>query len=108
MSEDRPHAVEIRLAGDDHATLLRLVSTLHRRGVHVLEATLSRPEGRPTFGATFLASQRRASLVATSFDRLVEVLDVSVHAVGEAPCPPVQTERDGFGQILVPSAGMDA
>ena len=108
MSNELLHAVEIRLAGDDQATLLRLVSTLHRRGVHVLEANLIRPAGRPTFDATFLASKVRASLVAASFDRLVEVLDVSVHAVGVAPCPPVQTERERFGQILVPSVAMDA
>ena len=78
MSGERPHTVEVSLAAEDNATLLRLVSTLHRRGVHVLEATLSRPQGRPTFGATFLASEARAQTVAASLDRLVDVVGVDV------------------------------
>lgn len=84
MSEERAHAVEVLLAGEDDATLLRLVSTLHRRGVRVLEATLSRPDEGPTFGVTFLASEQRAQLVAAALDRLVEVVRVDVSATSGA------------------------
>lgn len=75
----RPYSVVVALTGDDASTFLRIVTTLHRRGVPVIEAALSRPTaGRRAFAATFVATGRQARVVAASLLRLVDVVGVEL------------------------------
>ncbi|WP_116951906.1 hypothetical protein [Jiangella endophytica] len=69
--------MSVVLVGSDRAALLALVSTLHRRGVDVLEADLSRPAGgRRVFNATIAATPRQASSVEASLGQLIDVVEV--------------------------------
>jgi acetolactate synthase regulatory subunit len=79
MTEMRPYSVAVALIARDSSTLLSLVSTLHRRGVDVLSAELTRPTaGRRAFTATFHASWRQARTVEASLRNLVDVVGVEM------------------------------
>jgi hypothetical protein len=59
--------------------LLALASVLHRRGVMVEEATMTRPaDHRRTFCASFTATRRQAMTVSRTFEGQVDVLDVEL------------------------------
>ena len=59
--------------------LLSMASVLHRRGVSVVEAELSRPaHERRVFSATFNATERQADTVSKSFANLIDVVDVAL------------------------------
>lgn len=75
-------AICVELAADPSADLLIMASVLHRRGVDVLEAQLSRPSGGSrVFSATFAApSERQAATVARTFQGRIGVLDVRLLA----------------------------
>lgn len=76
----REYAVSVALEGGDHALLLSLVSMLHRRGVEVLEADLSRPtEGRRVFNASVSATASQARTLAASLRGVIHVVDVSLY-----------------------------
>jgi acetolactate synthase regulatory subunit len=79
LSGTGKYSVAVALSGQDAATLLRLVTVLHRRGVHVVEAELGQPtQRRAAFTATFLATARQALVVAASLRNLIEVLGVEL------------------------------
>ena len=73
------------------ADLLGLASVLHRRGVDVVEAELSRPaHGRRVFSTTFRSTTRRAETVLRSMEGLVDVLDATLFQAfdaRDAPAP---------------------
>lgn len=73
----RPFIVTAVLTeGGGSADLLSMASVLHRRGVDVIEAALTRPSnGRRQFHATFLADPRMASTVCATFKNKVGVLE---------------------------------
>jgi hypothetical protein len=77
LIEPNVFAISVELAADPSADLLVMASVLHRRGVEVLEAQLSRPTGgRRLFTASFAArSGRHATSVARTFQARVGVLD---------------------------------
>jgi acetolactate synthase regulatory subunit len=86
LSVRRPYSVAVALAGDDASTFLRIVATLHRRGVPVVEAALSRPTAdRRAFAATFVATGRQARVVAASLRRLVDVVGVELSEAADGP-----------------------
>lgn len=59
--------------------LLTGATTLHRRGVSLVEAELSRPtNGRHILSATFNAHERQAQTVLRTFANQVEVLDAEL------------------------------
>ncbi|WP_033330874.1 hypothetical protein [Actinomadura welshii] len=88
-SAARPYSVAVALTGNDTSAFLRVVATLHRRGVPVTEAALTRPTSdRRTFAATFVATERQAQVVAASLRRLVDVVDVDVYEPTETPDDP--------------------
>jgi transcription termination factor Rho len=65
--------------GGARADLLGLASVLHRRGVDVVEAELSRPaHERRVFSATFRSTTRQAETVLRSMQGLVDVLDATL------------------------------
>jgi hypothetical protein len=78
LTEPSVFAISVELVADPSADLLIMASVLHRRGVDVLEAQLSRPTGgRRVFTASFAArSARHATSVARTFEGRVGVLDV--------------------------------
>jgi hypothetical protein len=61
------------------ADLLQMASVLHRRGVEIVEADLSRSaHGRRVFSATFHAAERQAETVLRTMEGLVDVIDASL------------------------------
>lgn len=79
MTEVRPYSVAVTLAGSDGSALLSVVSTLHRRGVDVLNVELTRPTaGRRAFTATFHATWRQAGTTEASLRNLVDVVGVEM------------------------------
>src|SRR3954471_14487719 len=67
-------------ATGERAGLLAMASTLHRRGVVVVEADLSKPlHGRRVFSATFAAEPAMAVTVLHSFENLIDVVDASLY-----------------------------
>jgi hypothetical protein len=79
VSDVRPYSVMVVLIEGDSSALLSVVSTLHRRGVDVLEAELTRPSaGRRAFTATFLATWKQAGTVEASLRNLVHVVHVEL------------------------------
>jgi hypothetical protein len=82
LTEPGVFAINVELAADRSADLLAMASVLHRRGVDVLEAQLSRPVGgRRVFTASFVApSARQANTVARTFEGRVDVLEVHLLA----------------------------
>ena len=77
-----PHRVSVQLVQHDRSTFLSLVSTLHRRGVHVVAADLQAPAGEPArFVATFLAAPARAETAVASLRNLIDVLDAELIVV---------------------------
>ncbi|MEO3826086.1 hypothetical protein [Actinomadura sp. B10D3] len=97
----RPFSVAVALAGNDTSAFLRLVATLHRRGVPVTEAALGRPtSGRRAFAATFVATGRQAQVVAASLNRLVDVVTVDLY---EGPADPGNAGSacgEGCGRLI--------
>lgn len=80
--------------GGARADLLAMASALHRRGVEVIEAELSRPgRDRRVFSATFRSTDRQAETVLRSLEGLVDVVDATLYAaldirgvpLGDAP-----------------------
>lgn len=86
--------------------LLAFASVLHRRGVDVLEAELTRPSnGRRVFHATFKATPAHATTVLRTFENLVDVLDAVLFEAFDARLP------DGpnlSAPTVVPTAGSAA
>lgn len=80
MNDLRLFVVTVALVSDgSRANLFAMASVLHRRGVEVVEADLTRPShGRRVFSATFSAEPRRADTVLKSYENLVDVLDASL------------------------------
>ena len=79
MTELRPYSVAVVLADGDGSALLSVVSALHRRGVEVLDAELTRSAaGRRSFTATFVATCRQARTVEGSLRNLVHVIRAEV------------------------------
>lgn len=79
MTGLQPFSVAVDLTGRNSSALLSLVSTLHRRGVDVLSAELTRPTAdRRTFTATFHATERQARAVEASLRNLVDVVGVEM------------------------------
>lgn len=67
------------LADGDRADLLAMASVLHRRGVDVVEAEMSRPShGRRVFSSTFRAERHHAETVLKTFENLIDVVDASL------------------------------
>jgi hypothetical protein len=79
MTELRTYSVAVALTGRDSSALLSLVSTLHRRGVDVLDAELTRPFANSrAFTATFHATLRQARIVEASLRNLIDVVGVEM------------------------------
>ncbi len=79
MTELGPYSVAVVLADGDSSALLSVVSMLHRRGVDVLEAELTRPAAdRRFFTATFTATWRQARTVEASLRNLVHAVSVEL------------------------------
>lgn len=73
------HHVRAYLARLDTATLLALVSTLHRRGVEVIDAQLgSDRQAQPFFTVTFLATSSQARTLTASLSNRIDVLDAEL------------------------------
>ena len=90
--ETTAYAVTVEVVGGDQSTLLSLASVLHRRGVDVLAAELSRPVGgRRTFTATLAATTRQVDTVAATLRNLVPVMAVEVVPAGESARTPVRS-----------------
>ncbi|GAA3512978.1 hypothetical protein GCM10022234_04580 [Aeromicrobium panaciterrae] len=67
--------------GGARANLLSMASVLHRRGVDVVEAELSRPgHDRRVFSATFRSTARQAETVLRTLEGLVDVVDATLYA----------------------------
>jgi acetolactate synthase regulatory subunit len=94
------YAVRVALRDrDSTSTLLSLVSVLHRRAAEVGQAELSpASQGRRIFNATFTATDRQATTVRASLDNLIDVLEVVLGAVTDAPgvgAVPTRWRRSG-------------
>lgn len=77
-------------ADGDRSDLLTMASVLHRRGVEVVEAEMSRPShGRRVFSATFRAERQHAETVLKTFGNLVDVVDTSLFEALDARAIPV-------------------
>lgn len=79
-------AVTVAVASEGaRSDLLAMASVLHRRGVKVVEAELTKPaHGRRIFNATFDATPARAETVLKSFQNMVDVLDAALFAAVDA------------------------
>lgn len=106
MSQSQRFVVSAECRGDDHsATLLRLVSALHRRRVDVVEAHLTAPApGVRRLTATFIADARRAETVRKTLANLIGVVGVRIR---EAPGSPSHTAEIAPGSGTT-SAGGDS
>ena len=83
------YSVEVALHDPDSATLLSVVSALHRRHVDVRDARLTRPaDDRAWFEATVLTTARQARTVEATLRNLVQAGHVRV-----AACPAVRVEE---------------
>ncbi len=80
MNGTRLFVVTVALVADgDRADLLAMASVLHRRGVEVVEADMSRPShGRRVFSSTFRAERHHAETVLRTFESVVDVVDASL------------------------------
>ena len=88
MSSPRLYAVRVALREQDstHA-LLSLISVLHRRAAEVGQADLSpASQGRRTFSATFIATDRQAATVRASLDNLIDVFEVVLGEATQTSC----------------------
>lgn len=103
MSAGRTYSVAVTVAGGDGSALLRLVATLHRRGVELLRAELDRPGAdRQHFAATFTASPQKARLVAVSLRNLVDVVGVQLsEAGGPVSISPVSISPVSIGPVSI-------
>jgi hypothetical protein len=79
----RVYSVTVALIDDgDHDGLLVLASVLHRRGVRVAEAKLTRAaHGRQVFDASFSTTPRMAASVLATLQNQVKVLDAVLFEV---------------------------
>jgi len=79
-------AVAVKMTADGaRADLMGMASVLHRRGIDVLEAELTRPTcGLRMFTALFFSSPQQASTVLRTLESLVDVLDASLLEVSDA------------------------
>ena len=94
------HTLSAALVPGDPSIPLRLVSLLGRRGVAILELSLTAGsaddtdgQGAPALGrvtVSFRATERHARVIAAGFDSTVNVLEVSL-SVGFAPRELVRT-----------------
>lgn len=95
MTARRLFVVTVALtATGARADLLTMASVLHRRGVDVVEAELSRPaHDRRVFSAMFAATSQQASTVGRTFEGLVDVVDVSLFEAMDARTVPALSLR---------------
>lgn len=79
-------AVTVAVASEgSRSDLLAMASVLHRRGVKVVEAELTKPaHGRRIFNATFNATLAQAETVLKSFQNMIDVLDAALFEAVDA------------------------
>jgi hypothetical protein len=109
MSDTREplFALTVALVPDGaRADLLGLASVLHRRGVDVVEAELSRPaHGRRVFSATFRSSPRQADTVLRTMQGLIDVLDATLFQAFDARDTTPQTQTQTRTRVTVAATG---
>lgn len=80
LTRPRLFAVSVAITADGaRSDLLAMASVLHRRGVRVVEAELTKvAHGRRVFNATFNATSAQASTVLKSFQNVIDVVEAAL------------------------------